>query len=756
MMTQNQIQALYYNLLELIKDEYCNRPCSGVIVCGLNFKEPYLRCNQCELIVIAVLHLLIKYAYTTVSNYGKFTISYVLYRSDIGETPFTLDKAITFREKGKDLPVISLIENIVKMKGEQYNDAIISKIYIRIYLGEMIESAAPNLLLEDILYKLIEWMKNPGNDVHIDAIKIKHSDSKSRYPTYLTSLKPSSKEPLPFIVADTETVLVNNVHIPYAIGFMEVKLGDVLSSKRVETYYCTDYPDYIYKTFDERVNKMLFDFLERVAVVVRKNPSLVTVYFHNLSRFDGILLLKYFVNNSEKYTVKPLIRNNEIYQIKVYRGNKLLYNLQDSLKILPRKLNDLAMSLCPQLGIKGDINFDEIKLSNLEEKKELILEYMKQDIILLGGVILKAQEIYWMAFKVDIVKKLSISSLALCIFRTHYYDPDNWNIYIPNKNEDTFIRRGYYGGHADAYIPKGENLYHYDVNSLYPFIMKNYPMPAGKPVWNGNLQDQDLNNLFGFIEAHVECPPHITRPFLPYKDKKNGTLLFATGEFDGVYYSEELKYARDLGYRITPLSGYLFENNNSTPFGEFVSDIFERRQKAKSEGNNAMTLIYKLIMNSLYGRFGISPKFTTTEICDKERYNQLLKMHGFQYAHQLNDNIYVIAYKSDNTEAADDWSPTRLSAVQLSSAITAYARIYMYKYISREDCYYTDTDSVILGNPLPEEEISSTELGKFKFEGLVSTGIFLAPKCYTLKIADVNGNVDGYNIIKHKGAARMK
>jgi hypothetical protein len=46
----------------------------------------------------------------------------------------------------------------------------------------------------------------------------------------------------------------------------------------------------------------------------------------------------------------------------------------------------------------------------------------------------------------------------------------------------------------------------------------------------------------------------------------------------------------------------------------------------------------------------------------------------------------------------------------------------MYKYISRPDCYYTDTDSAILGSPLPEEEVSSTELGKLKLEHIVDYG----------------------------------
>lgn len=36
----------------------------------------------------------------------------------------------------------------------------------------------------------------------------------------------------------------------------------------------------------------------------------------------------------------------------------------------------------------------------------------------------------------------------------------------------------------DAYIPIGKDLYYY---SLYPFVMAERPMPAGKPVWRGSL-----------------------------------------------------------------------------------------------------------------------------------------------------------------------------------------------------------------------------------------------------------------------------
>lgn len=74
----------------------------------------------------------------------------------------------------------------------------------------------------------------------------------------------------------------------------------------------------------------------------------------------------------------------------------------------------------------------------------------------------------------------------------------------------------------------------------------------------------------------------------------------------------------------------------------------------------------------------------------------------------------------------------------------------MYKYISREDCYYTDTDSIVLGNPLPEDLISSSELGKFKLEDHIKKGDFLAPKCYYYTTEE-DGN---HHVMRFKGAAK--
>lgn len=215
---------------------------------------------------------------------------------------------------------------------------------------------------------------------------------------------------------------------------------------------------------------------------------------------------------------------------------------------------------------------------------------------------------------------------------------------------------------------------------------------------------------------------------------KNETLIFPTGKFVSVYYSEEFQFAQSLGYKIIPIRGYLFENVTSTPFDVYITESYEKRVEAKNRGDRGLELAYKMMMNSLYGRLGINPESTITIICKKEKYESMLKKRAFFFNTPLGDEYILAKYFDTKQHQADTtWKQPRISAVQISAAITACARIYMYPFTSRGDCYYTDTDSVILGSPLEDKFISSTELGKFKQEYFIKKGYFLAPKLYAFK-----------------------
>ena len=747
----NQLKAL-------IEEERCIDPYKGLRIAELVFKSPYLGCVDYHVIALAFMRLLFKYCYSTVFDRGRFTIGYRL-QLETGSVYFTIGSAISLKyPSGKAVPykhVYVLIMKLVAQKAEEYTEAVLSGLCLRMYMNGMQDKDVTQTYdeIDTNIWDLIKAGDVEPHEVPAQEVPAM-GGSKRRYPNHVTALKPTGKDRQPFIVADTETVLVNGVHVPYAAGYLFVYPGNAITTYNVYTEFSED-SLCILPEFEDRSNKMMLGFLESLAWAAGE-AKVPTVYFHNFARFDGIILMKHYTKLGDKYTINPLMRNNRLYELVVSqehtgrKGNKVMkvvLRFRDSLHLLPSSLDTLAKTLCPELGVKGSIKHDEVEVSNLVTKRAELLEYMIQDIRLLGGVMLKAQDLYFNKFQVDVVDCLTLSALAMRIYRTIYYDPNSFPIHIPKRNEDTFIRRGYYGGHADVYIPHGTDLHYYDVNSLYPFIMKTYHMPGGKPVWYGNLEGQELSQLYGFIEAYVVCPSTITRPFLPYKDS-NDTLLFPTGKFVGVYYSEELKYARTLGYTILPLRGYLFDEKPS-PFDGFVSSLFSLRQEARRAGHESTAYGYKILMNSLYGRFGINPKSTVTEVCDLERYNYLTQNKHLTLGDKLSDYYYIVSYLINTEQDNDsDWKPPRISAVQLAAAITACSRIHMYPYISRPDCYYTDTDSAILGSPLPEEEVSSTELGKLKLEHIVKRGIFLASKSYWLSTQD------GGNILKHKGQAK--
>ncbi|XP_042453061.1 DNA polymerase-like [Zingiber officinale] len=738
---------VWYRLQSDIDSIICKQLYSGSFYVSINFKEPYPLAIDCDVLTLGFIQLLEQYVYPLDADYVKFTIGYEMQLPLSYDVSFSLGKAIPLYDNTSFITKRSVYEKVsqlVRDYAERYQSAVIKRVFIRVYYKH--KETLPEFVLpgkKSSLDMITDIMNVMSHGIGSDELPEVQSflRKKSRVPKVITSLKRKRVKcnPRPFIVADIETVLVNNVHTPYAVGYLEVYPSMDLSSivpSSVNIFYSEDHI-YAFDNIEVRSMKIIYYFISDLELAVKRKPRLRTVYFHNLSQFDGIFLLKHLVCHHKGYTLTPLMRNHKLYELKVFKGKKMIFRFRDSLTLLPGSLNALAKTFFPSLGTKGSIAHDDVKVSNLQDLREEYITYLRQDVVLLGGVMLKAQEMCLSKYNIDIENIMTLSSLSLLIYRSNYLDEKKYPIYLLNRNQDAFIRRGYYGGHSDVYKPYGENLFFYDINSLYPYVMKKYPMPCGEPVWRKNLEKVELDTLYGFIEAYVVCPKDINRPFLPYREPEINTLIFPTGHFIAVYYSEELKYARELSYKIVPLRGYMFEKTSS-PFEGFITNLYESRKEAKKAGSEAMSYIYKNCMNSLYGRFGMNPESTVTEVCNEERYQELLSQDNFQSGEKLTDSHYIVNYISNSSCVSDEeWVPPRNLAVQMSAAITACARIEMYPFISKPDCYYTDTDSVVLSSPLPEDLISSSELGKFKLENKVKKGIFLAPKSSLLEIEDV-------------------
>lgn len=70
-------------------------------------------------------------------------------------------------------------------------------------------------------------------------------------------------------------------------------------------------------------------------------------------------------------------------------------------------------------------------------------------------------------------------------------------------------------------------------------------------------------------------------------------------------FSNEMDNAMNFGYKFEILRGYTFKPKNI--FESYVEDLFKLR--SKYDRTNPINLIAKLLMNSLYGRFGMEDSF---------------------------------------------------------------------------------------------------------------------------------------------------
>jgi hypothetical protein len=217
---------------------------------------------------------------------------------------------------------------------------------------------------------------------------------------------------------------------------------------------------------------------------------------------------------------------NKFIQITLELKNlKIVF--KDSYRIFPVSLKDL----CNILSLQGKTStykpeYHNISLFNKENEKILdeFKEYSLQDSNCLYDCINKLQEMYIKEYNVDITTILSTSTLSMKIFRSKFLKV---NIPIFKRIDDTFIREAYFGGATDYYKMKAENIFYYDVNSLYPFaMMKPMPYELIRKIKTFS-NDFNLDNFFGFLKVEVNLSKDIKLPLLPCK--YNGKTIFPTG-----------------------------------------------------------------------------------------------------------------------------------------------------------------------------------------------------------------------------------
>ena len=378
--------------------------------------------------------------------------------------------------------------------------------------------------------------------------------------------------------------------------------------------------------------------------------------------------------------------------------------------------------------------------------------------------------------------KFTVASTSMSLFQNKYLSK---KIAQPERETMENMFKGYYGGRVETFYrgmidikSHKDTKYYYDINSLYPHVMKKYIYPDANSlkykVWDfEKWSDQDkalevVNKYHGISYCEIEVPENLDIPLLPCKH--DNKLLFPSGDFDNYQTHIELRKALKLGYKIKVAHTYYYTYNTRL-FENFVTDIYDKRLVCK-KNKDTMELFWKIILNSLYGKWAQKLDYSEIFFVDDDKQKDKVDRYVDENIINIQNGLeprYKIDSPDKRTRILDNgmmiddsriYYVTDLESTTYpkfinpiySIYITSYARLELYKWfeyiLSRKGkVYYADTDSVITDIKLP----TGKKLGEMKLELTVDKKLILVkPKMYYAE------SKTGESYCKAKGLHNLK
>lgn len=295
-------------------------------------------------------------------------------------------------------------------------------------------------------------------------------------------------------------------------------------------------------------------------------------------------------------------------------------------------------------------------------------------------------------------------------------------------------RDSYFGGECRLFR-RGKvdgPVYVVDCSSFYPAIMHAMDMPVALRghTEHGSLQQLEL--LVPSWHCVARCLLSTAKATFPIRDKTG--VHHCTGKFWTVLTGGELAYAlsKHLICKVSELAWY----SRANLFRAFVDKFWRLRLLYKNKQEVAMERLCKLLLNSLYGKFGqLSPEWVDLkgELCEEpwDRWPEV-DSDGQTIAEYRSVGYHV--QKREKQVEASYSSPI------ISAWITSAGRQRMKKLrwlVGEENCLYQDTDSLHLTDRgfarfCKFEPILLDELGSFKLEGVYKEAEYLGQRHYRL------------------------
>ena len=493
-------------------------------------------------------------------------------------------------------------------------------------------------------------------------------------------------------------------------------------------------------------------------------------YAHNGNSFDIFGML----SPEEIYNSKKITANTKIFEVE-HNGVKY----RDSKHLFPMSLDGLGKTVGVEKGetpmkfIDGHINGRELTIDDIDDND---IEYCLQDVRVLAAAILQFEELF-----AELVKQpSSMVSLPLttasaaykawCVrsWPQHWYWTDARKRVRPIATGHKIFNESFRSAEAGGMVRLlncepgkmiTDGVISYDRNSMYPAEMVKRTYPDLKNIGH-------VGASFAALEIELEREDRVCAAKLKMRTLSDDAYLglpninelgrrdWNRTSFDGWLCEPEIEFALENGWGIESIDE-IVSGKAIKPFNNYIDLLYKKRLEMKEQNNPAEKLC-KLLMNSLFGRFGIKEKPIRVDGSDLEtlemepNYEELLETGMIERGYY--DGIGgAWPYVLDNRELLKTPSSQWFG---FSSFILSYARANLGKAIVSvgDAAIYTDTDSVHFRKEAEEKFVKAMPVGKnlgdwdLETPKPIKNCIYWEPKVYV----HMNEQMQK-TLVKHKG-----
>jgi len=473
-------------------------------------------------------------------------------------------------------------------------------------------------------------------------------NKKVEYPHYL-------------IFFDTETPDENwHIHI----GEQNLKLG-VACYVRIDTSRNKIYKHWITFTKPEE----FWDFVDKHHIAKTR----LYIFAHN-TRFDFAVTKGYTNLKRLDYEITFDTFESKPCIIRARKENKTLVIL-DTLNYFQTSIEKLGETF----------NIPKMKIPDGIKDFKRWEEYCRRDVEICMSAILRL---------IDMIKKEDLGgfghTIAKQAFNAYRHRFMKYPITVHTFEDVIEIeRKAYKGGRCEAfYIGKLDTpAIGFDINSAYPNVMLKYTYPIR---YHHAERRISLNRLKELREKYLIIANIMFTLDKPAIGVKRDKLIFPIGRIHETLTTPEIELVMKYGEIKRIITVICYEH--APIFKEYVEYFYKKRLEAKKRKDNVMSLFYKIMLNSLYGKFGQkSEKWEL--ICNDcglpdGYYRCYDDITGEKYAERVING--VLWRKKGFVEGYD-------TVVSIAAFVTAYQRCELWKYMEKipeKQLFYVDTDSL--------------------------------------------------------------